>query len=302
MDNLTWIAAFVRVVEAKSFAAAADQLGMTSSGVSRAVSRLEESLGARLLFRTTRSLRLTEDGAAFYERCTQILTDLTDLAESIGDSGKRPQGRIRIEMPASLGRMFIVPNLANFQARYPDLKVQLGMSDRTADLVEDGIDCAIRVGELQDSNMIARRIGVIRMVTAAAPSYLAKHGAPKSIDDLKNHQCVNYFYARNGRAYEWQFDTPGGRIQVPIDAALMMNDVDALIASAEIGLGIVQLGSFTLDRALRAGTLVKVLEHGEAIGPPISIIYPQKRHLPARVRVFIDWVIELFEGQYPKFV
>jgi len=301
MDNLTGIAAFVRVVEAKSFAAAADQLGMTSSGVSRAVSRLEESLGARLLFRTTRSLRLTEDGAAFYERCTQILTDLTDLTESIGDSGKRPQGRIRIEMPASLGRMFIVPNLANFQARYPDLKVQLGMSDRTADLVEDGIDCAIRVGELQDSNMIARRIGVIRMVTAAAPSYLAKHGAPKSIDDLKNHQCVNYFYARNGRAYEWQFDTPGGRIQVPIDAALMMNDVDALIASAEIGLGIVQLGSFTLDRALRAGTLVKVLEHGEAIGPPISIIYPQKRHLPARVRVFIDWVIELFEGQYPKF-
>lgn len=299
MENLTGIAAFVRVVEAKSFAAAAGQLGMTASGVSRAVARLEEALGARLLFRTTRSLRLTEDGAAFYERCTQILSELSDLTDSVGDAGTRPQGRIRVDMPVSVGRILILPRLDEFLSRYPEIKLQLGMSDRTSDLVEDGIDCAIRVGELRDSSLVARRLGHIRIATAASPEYLARHGVPKSIDDLKHHQCLNYFFQRSGRPYEWQFDTPGGRIQVPIDAALMINEADGLITAAEVGLGIVQLGGFALDESIRAGRLVKVLEHGEAIGPPISIIYPQRRHLPARVRVFIDWVVQLYATLCP---
>ena len=294
MEDFAAISAFVRVVEAKSFAAAAAQLGMTPSGVSRAVSRLEESLGARLLYRSTRSLRLTDDGASFHARCKEILADLAEATEALGYAARKPTGKLRIGVPAAVGRTVIIPRLAEFEQRYPDIRLELSMCDYPYDLNEEGIDCAVRVGPLEDSSLIARKIGYLRNVIIASPDYLARHGAPQSIDDLKNHRCINYVQP-NGRPRQWQFDTPSGQVGIDIDAHMLINDAESVIQAVVSGLGITQAPHVIASCMLDFGKLELVMTDTISTGKPVWIVYPQKKHLSARVQAFIEWVREVFE-------
>ena len=294
MEDFSAISAFVRVVEAKSFAAAAVQLGMTPSGVSRAVSRLEERLGARLLFRSTRSLRLTDDGAAFHARCKEILADLTEATEALNYAHRKPTGRLRVGISLAVGRAAIIPRLHEFELRYPDIRLELSMTDHPADLNEEAIDCAVRVGQLEDSSLIARKIGYLRNVVVASPDYLAQHGAPHSIDDLKNHRCINYIMP-NGRPRQWQFDTPSGQVGVDIDAHMLINDGESVIQAVASGLGITQTPHMLASCYLDRGMLELVMTDTVSTGKPVWIVYPQKKHLSARVQAFIEWVRELFD-------
>ncbi|MGP1665458.1 MAG: LysR family transcriptional regulator, partial [Rhodanobacter sp.] len=250
MEDFSAISTFVRVVEARSFAAAASQLGMTPSGVSRAVSRLETQLGARLLFRSTRSLRLTDDGAAFHARCTEILADLAEATEALGHAKSHPVGKLRVAAHSAIGRSALIPNLAAFEERYPDIRLELAMCDYHFDLNEEGYDCAIRMGELADSNLIARKLGYFSNVLCASPGYLRKYGAPQNIEELKQHRCINYVFPSNGKPYQWQFDTPSGRVALDIDAHMLINDGESVIQAAVAGLGIIQIPHCLAARAL----------------------------------------------------
>ncbi|HEV2540619.1 MAG TPA: LysR family transcriptional regulator [Frateuria sp.] len=294
MEDFAAISAFVRVVEAKSFAAAAAQLGMTPSGVSRAVSRLEERLGARLLFRSTRALRLTDDGAVFHARCKDILADLAEATEALGYANRKPIGKLRVGLSLAVGRAALIPRLTEFEQRYPDIRLELSMSDLPTDMNGEGIDCAVRVGELEDSSLIARKIGYLRNVVCASPDYLARYGSPQTIEDLKRHRCINYVYP-NGRPRQWMFDGPGGAVAVDIDAHLLINDAESVIQAAAAGLGVTQAPHMLVACMLDLGKLELVMPEIRSTGKPVWIVYPQKKHLSARVQAFIEWVRELFE-------
>jgi LysR family transcriptional regulator for bpeEF and oprC len=295
MEDFSAISTFVRVVEAKSFAAAASQLGMTPSGVSRAVSRLETQLGARLLFRSTRSLRLTDDGASFHARCKEILADLAEATEAMGHARSHPVGKLRVAVHSAIGRSALIPNLAAFEQLYPDIRLELTMCDYHFDLNEEGYDCAIRMGELADSNLIARKLGYFNNVLCASPDYLRKYGAPQNIEELKQHRAINYVYPNTGKPYQWQFDTPGGRVALDIDAHMLINDGESVIQAAIAGLGIIQIPHCLAASALAKGQLEIVMADTISTGSPVWIVYPQKRHLSARVQAFIEWTHELFE-------
>jgi len=195
----------------------------------------------------------------------------------------------------SIGRAALIPNLAEFEARYPDIRLELSMSDRNIGLIEEGIDCAIRMGELEDSNLIARKLGYFSNVLCAAPAYLERHGTPATIDDLKQHRCINYIYPTSGRPYQWQFDTPDGRIALDIDAHLLINDGESVIQAAIAGLGIIQVPHWLAASAIGYGKLQVIMEDTICTGSPVWIVYPQKKHLSARVQAFIEWVHELFQ-------
>jgi LysR family transcriptional regulator for bpeEF and oprC len=295
MEDFSAISTFVRVVEAKSFAAAASQLGMTPSGVSRAVSRLETQLGARLLFRSTRSLRLTDDGASFHARCKEILADLAEATEAMGHARSHPVGKLRVAVHSAIGRSALIPNLAAFEQLYPDIRLELTMCDYHFDLNEEGYDCAIRMGELADSNLIARKLGYFNNVLCASPDYLRKYGAPQNIEELKQHRAINYVYPNTGKPYQWQFDTPGGRVALDIDAHMLINDGESVIQAAIAGHGIIQIPHCLAASALAKGQLEIVMADTISTGSPVWIVYPQKRHLSARVQAFIEWTHELFE-------
>lgn len=296
MEDLSAISAFVRVVEAHSFAAAARQMELSASGVSRAVSRLEASLGVRLLARTTRSLSITEEGRAFYERCRRILSDLDEATESIGEAREHPRGRLRVGAAMSVGRALVLPHLAEFHERYPDIRLEMVLGDRTLDMVEEGIDCSLRVGELADSSMVARRIGQFRTLTCASPGYLEKHGRPRTLDELGDHRCIGYVKPVQG-VIPWDFWTTDGRTSIDINPMLSLNDAESVIQAGVQGLGLIQTGYAVAATYLKYGKLVPLLEDMETTGPEMWIVYPQRRHLSSRVQVFLDWISEVFERQ-----
>lgn len=296
MEDLSAISAFVRVVEAHSFAAAARQLELSASGVSRAVSRLEASLGVRLLARTTRSLSITEEGRAFYERCRRILSDLDEATESIGAAREHPRGRLRVAAAMSVGRALVLPHLAEFHKRYPDIRLEMMLGDRRLDMVEEGIDCALRVGELADSSMVARRIGQFRSLICASPAYLEKFGRPTRLEQLSEHRCIGYIKPVHG-VIPWDFRTAEGRSSVEISPMLALNDAESVIQAGVQGLGLIQTGYAIAAIYLKHGKLVPVLEDLETSGPEMWMVYPQRRHLSSRVQVFIDWISEVFERE-----
>jgi LysR family transcriptional regulator for bpeEF and oprC len=293
MEDFSAISAFVRVVEAKGFSAAAPQLGMTPSGVSRAIARLEERLGVRLFFRSTRALRLTDDGGAFYERCKQILLDLNDATEALGESRSTPTGKLRIGVATSIGRAVLMQNLADFEKRYPDIRLDLTMCDFPYDLNEEGIDCAIRIGDLPDSNLIARKLGYLRNVLFASPEYLAQYGRPRTIADLRQHRCINYVFP-NGRPHVWQLETTAGRVEVDFEPHMLINDGESVVHAAVNGLGIIHAPHVMTSCWVERGLLEVVLPDMVCTGSPIWMVYPQKRHLSARVQAFLSWTEELF--------
>jgi LysR family transcriptional regulator for bpeEF and oprC len=294
MNKLQAMEVFVQVVDTGSFTRAAELLDLPKASVSTLVQALEASLSAKLLHRTTRAVTVTSDGAAYYERCIRILADVRDAEESLSRMRINPSGRLRVDTPTGLSSEILVPALPAFFERYPDITLELGSTDRVVDLVEEGVDCAVRGGALLDTSLIARRVGIINFVTAAAPSYLARYGMPRHPNELAQHRCVNYFSAKTGKVYDWDFNRDGERIEVPMPGVIALNDSNAYVQAGLAGLGIIQMTDYLLTRHVQDGRMVQVLPDWVSDPLPVHIVYPQNRHMSAKVRVFVEWVSELF--------
>lgn len=294
MDRFQAMQVFTRVVDANSFSRAADSLGLPRATVTNIIQSLERLLQVRLLNRSTRRLSLTDDGAAYYERCVAILADVEDTEASFRAAARAPRGRLRIDVPASLGRLLLIPRLCEFHTRYPEVELAIGMTDRPVDLVREAVDCVIRVGALPDSSLVARRIGTFLGVTCGAPAYLERYGEPRTLEDLAAHRAVNYFSSLTGRTLDWDFVVDGVVKEVKMDGVVSVNDGDAYLACALQGFGLVQAPRFMVLPHLESGALREVLPQWSPSPLPMSVIYPANRHLSPKVRAFVDWVAELF--------
>jgi len=294
MNKLQAMQLFARVVETGGLTRAADSLQLPKATATTLIQQLEASLGVKLLNRTTRKVSVTTDGAAYYPSCLAILALVRETEESLGQRHASPQGLLRVEVPTLIARLVIVPALPGFFARYPDIQLELGCSERRADLIEEGIDCAVWIGELEDSTMIARRIGLLYFGTCAAPSYLAAHGQPHHPDELTAHRCINHFSPRTGKIFEWVFAKNGVRTQTLLRGHIALDDENSYVAAAEAGLGVAQIPAFVLKEAMERGSLELLLGDWFAEPAPLNVVYPQNRHLSVKIRVFVDWVAELF--------
>lgn len=294
MDRFQAMQVFARVVDANSFSRAADNLGMPRATVTTTIQNLEALLQVRLLNRTTRRISLTPDGAAYYEHCAHILGEIEETESSFRDVAHGPKGRLRIDVPSPIGRLILIPRLCEFHDRYPEVELVIGMGDRPVDLVQEAVDCVIRGGELQDSTLVARRIGTIGFATCAAPAYLERHGEPAGIDDLANHHAVNYFSSRTGRSIDWDFVVNGVPTSVKMSSTVSVNDAEAYVACGLQGFGLIQPARFMALPYLESGALREVLPQLSPSPMPIWAAYMQNRHLSPKVRVFVDWVSELF--------
>lgn len=292
MDRLDRMHLFSRIVERRSFSAAAGDLGLARSTVTAAVKELEAALGVRLLERTTRHVAPTLDGRAFYERCVAILADVDEAENVFRDA--QPRGLLRVDAHGYLTRTFLLPRLDAFLDRYPLLDMQIGQGDRMVDLVREGVDCVIRAGELDDSGLITRRIGSISEVTCASPAYLARHAIPISPEGLDGHQVVGFISSRTRQIMPLEFMVGGEVRYIPLPARLTVNDSDTMIDLALQGYGLVQLPRYHMQRHLDEGSLVEVLPAFPPPPTPLSILYPPSRQMAPRVRVFIDWVTAVF--------
>jgi LysR family transcriptional regulator for bpeEF and oprC len=296
LNNYSDIVVFVRVVEARSFVAAAQTLGMSPSAISKAVSRLEERLGARLLNRTTRSLSLTDQGTSFYERSREALAQLDQAESEVAESRGVARGKVRVDVPVSLGRKIIVPALPRFIQQHPELIVQMSMNDRLLDLVQEGIDAAVRVGNLSDSSLIARRVGQLRGFTCASPEFIDRvGGVPQTPMDLKPEHCIAMFRLGTNQPREWLFRKSGAEYTIQPSAALSFSDPESAVAAAVSGAGFVRALDFTVEAQIAAGLLVPVLEDwNEGAWWPVSVVYPQHRQPTAKIRAFIEFCAGLF--------
>lgn len=295
MDRFQAMKVFMAVVDANSFTRAADNLRLPRATVTTTVQSLENLLKVRLLNRTTRSISLTPDGASYYERCASILAELEETEAAFRDVAQRPQGRLRIDVPATIGRLILIPKLCDFRNRYPDIELVIGMGDRPVDLVQEAVDCVIRGGDLVDSTLVARRIGSLRFLTCAAPSYLERYGEPKTLEDLQeHHKAVHYFSSRTGRNIDWDFIIDGVRTEVKVNGSVSVNDAEAYMALGLQGFGLLQASRFMALPHLESGALREVLPQWKPEPLPISVLYPHNRHLSPKVRAFADWAAELF--------
>ncbi|CAE6696598.1 HTH-type transcriptional regulator PgrR [Paraburkholderia nemoris] len=295
MDILQGMAVFKRVVDASSFSKAADSLEMPRASVSTLVQNLESHLGVRLLNRTTRSVQVTEDGALYYEYCSRILAEVSDAESALSNKRLNPRGTIRVDTSATFAANVLLPAMPDFNARYPEITVKLGLADRNVDLVQEGVDCVIRIGVLDDSNLVARPIGSVRTTICAAPAYLEQMGEPTTHDDLDRHRAVNYFSARTGRIYPFEFEVDGTRIRKTVNGIIAVNEGLVYVMSATAGLGIIQVPRFMVAKAIEAGALRELFSAYQCPSLPLSLLYPHRR-LSMCVRVFSEWIHELAQN------
>lgn len=292
MDRFEAMRVFSRVVERRSFTLAAEDTGVPRSTVTDAVKQLEARLGVRLLQRTTRHVSPTLDGEAYYRRCLTILSDIEDAEGAF--AGAKPKGLLRVDVHGKLARHFVLPGLPAFLQEFPDIQIYMSEGDRLVDLIREGIDCVLRVGDLQDSDMIARRVALLEEVTCVSPAYIARFGLPKSIDDLGGHQMVGFWSTAIGGLLPLEFTVDGAVRTVSLPSVVSVNGADTLAAAARLGLGIMQAPRYSLEEDLRQGTLVAVLADNPPTRTPVSLLYPRSRQLSPRVRVFIDWLSREF--------
>jgi LysR family transcriptional regulator, regulator for bpeEF and oprC len=292
MENLTGMLAFVRAAEARSFTAAARSLGLSPSGVSKAISRLEAGFQVRLLHRTSRSVTLTPEGAAFYERCRQIVAELEDAEQLLSAAHGTPRGRLRVTLPLSLGRLHLARLLPEFLVRYPEVTLEASATDRIVDLVEEGFDVAVRLGQPPDSRLVARQLIGGALVTCAAPAYLERFGAPEQPEDLARHNCARFVVPSTGVARDWLFKRGGKVFGVPVHGNLTFDHAECLVEAARAGTAMIQISSYVTGDAFRAALLQPVLAQFQVESPSMWAIYPQNRHLTPRVRAFVDFLVE----------
>lgn len=295
MDKFQAMRVFITVVERGSFTRAAEHMQMPRASVTLNIQQLETHLGTRLLQRTTRQVNTTADGDAYYQRCVRLLADLEETESAFSHSVLNPRGKLKLNLQGSMGKNFVIPALPEFTAKYPLIELEIGMGDRLVDLVREGIDCVLRGGELRDSSMIARRVAMLTQITCASTSYLDKHGIPETLADLERHQAVNYFSSATGRNVDFEFVVDGKIHLMAMKGILAVNDADAYAASAEAGYGLVQLPRYHVADQLTAGTMQEVLKNMRPPPMPVSLLYPHHRQLSPRVRVFVEWLIELMK-------
>lgn len=289
MDKLATLALFIRIVDRGSFSAAAADCGVSRPVATAAIKALEQRLGTRLLHRSTRHVRPTEEGATYYRRCVAILADLEDADR--GASGD-VAGLLRADVIGRLARMILLPALPDFLARHPALTVHLGEGERFVDLVREGVDCVVRAGKLPDSDMIVRSLGVMEEMTVASAAYLAQHGIPASPDDLEGHQMIGFVSSRTGQPLPLEFTCGEDVLEVSLPARLLVGGVDTYAEAARLGFGLVQVPRYSFAEDLASGTLIEVLPDFPPTPTPLSVLYPSNRQLSPRVRVFVDWLME----------
>jgi LysR family transcriptional regulator, regulator for bpeEF and oprC len=286
---------FLRVVETGSLSATARTLGVSTSAVSAALARLERKLAVRLLDRTTRRLSPTAEGAEFYARCKQITADLEEAELIVGRAGRVPSGRLRVGMPSALSAMWIVPKLPDFTRGFPSISLEVVCSDFVPSTLAEGVDVSVQVGELHASSLSVRRLASVRYVVCAAPSYLAIHGQPRTPDDLRTHTCLEYRRPRNGRIRDWRFAEKGEVREITVNGAMTFNSGEALVAAAVAGLGVIQVAEYYAWPLIDSGRLVELLGDFRTEGHDISVVFPQQKRVAPKLRVFVDFLVALFD-------
>ena len=286
---------FVRVVEAGTFTSAADSLRMPKPTVTKLVQGLENHLRIKLLNRTTRRVSVTPDGSAYFERVVRLLGDLDDIESSVTHAKERPRGRLRVDAGAAVTTYIVLPALPEFLAKYPEIAVECGVSDRPADLIGDNVDCVLRAGPLLEPSLVARHIGDLRWMTCATPAYFREHPRPTHPTDLESgHVLAGYFFPRSGRMRPLMFERDGKRIEIAPSPRVAVNDSAAHFASLRAGLGLGQLISFMVSASGATAEFVPVLADWQPAPLPVHVLYPANRHLSTKVRVFVDWIAEVF--------
>ncbi|WP_373990049.1 LysR family transcriptional regulator [Duganella sp. BuS-21] len=297
MDRLKAMQTFVRIVEANSFTKAAETLDLPRAALTATIQKLEAFLGTQLLQRTTRRLSLTPDGADYFRKCQEILQAVEDAEgryrDPHGAAGGQPRGKLRVELPGTFGRSVVVPHIAAFCRAYPEMELVVSLNEQVRDLTEEGLDCSLRVGVLQDSAMIGRSLGSMRCLTCASPEYLARHGVPQTWSDLRGHRGVLHFSGRTGRPYDWDFVVDGSVVTTEVQGAIAVSDADANVSCALQGMGLAQVARYQVRQHLASGALVEVLAATPPTAMPISLLYPQGRMSSPRLRVFAEWLAAL---------
>lgn len=295
-NMIEYLNIFIQVVEQGSFSKAADVLQIHRPTVSKAIQQIEHDLGVKLIHRTTRKLNITAEGNEFYHHARHVLAEVNDMMASFSPT-LPPRGRLRLDVPLALAHAILIPNLKYFQSLYPDIDVVLVSSDKKTDLIAEGVDCLVRLGELQNSSFISRRLGDIRMVTCAAPSYLQQHGRPETLADLGQHRAINFFSEHSRDVMEWKFIKDGNVVSLRPAGNMLVDNSDILLSCGLAGLGIIQATFDALAPHIASGALEEVLPQYPSVSKPVSVMYPDRRYLSPKVRVFIDWFSEVLTMQ-----
>ncbi|WP_315135065.1 LysR family transcriptional regulator [Achromobacter marplatensis] len=298
MDRFQEMQVFVRIAERGSFSQAAEDLQIPRATVTNLIKRMEKRLGARLLERTTRQVRLTHDGEAYYQRCVRLLADLEEADGAFLNTA--PKGLLRVNAQGTLAKYFVMPGLPGFLERYPDIVLHLGEDDRLVDMVREGVDCVLRAGALQDSSLVGRQIALMPQVTVASPAYLARFGTPATVDDLAGHRAVDYLSSATGRSIALDFMVDGRNVLVRPGSVISVTGAELYTGAALAGLGLAQVPRYRVERELAAGHLRIVLPKAPPAPMPVSVLYPQNRQVSARVRVFTQWLADVFATAFDQ--
>ena len=295
MRNLNALLVFTKVAETCSFTVAAQRLGLTSSAVSKSIARLEEELGVKLLHRSTRLVSLTDEGASFFERCRSILAEVDEAESAITQNNTTPKGVLSVQMPVALGRKLIAPKLLSFTQQYPELVLNVEMSDRLVDLQYEGMDAVVHVGPVTDTRVSVKKLCNLRLAAFASPDYLAKHGVPNTPGDLDKHHCMAYLLPRTGQHRPWLFSKNGQIFEQSVVGALNINNAESLLEAAIAGGGITMISHFIAADAWRSGQLTRILSDYVVEGPEVSVLYQARHNIPAKVKAFIDFLTNVVQ-------
>ncbi|RXZ44777.1 LysR family transcriptional regulator [Crenobacter cavernae] len=292
MDTLKALMVFMTTAENGSFSEAARKLGVSPAAISQSIARLEQELEVRLFNRTTRQLTLTEDGRRFYSQCRGPVNHLDTAINQLKESRDEPAGNLRVSLPPSFGRHYVLPLLGEFCAQYPKIKVFLGLNDQFNDLIDDGFDVGVRVGMMPDSRLAARHLTDIPLYVVASPDYWAEHGKPQKPEDLAEHDCINYQFSTSGRLFKWEFNVAGERLPLEVNGTYTLNDIGAVVDMARLGLGVAQLSGHEVMPYIRSGELEVALAGHVSRERSIYLCFPHRDHIAPRTRAFVDFVVE----------
>lgn len=292
MDRLDGMRVFTRIVELKSFSAAAREFDLPASTVTDALKRLEARLGVRLLERTTRQVNATPDGESYYRNCLAILAQIEEVEGAL--RGAKPRGRLRLDVQGDLARLVLLPELPGFLERYPGIEIDMSEGERFVDLLREGVDCVLRAGELRDSDLVARRVALLPEVTAVSPAYVARHGLPLRWDALQGHRMVGFRSSATGGVLPLEFTVQGTIRHAMLPAALSVNGAASYREAGLLGMGLIQVPRYALREQLDSGSMIAVLEETPPSPTPVSLLYPKSRQRSPRVRAFVDWAVQEF--------
>jgi DNA-binding transcriptional LysR family regulator len=287
---------FIRVAELESFTRAADTLGLPKGSVSRQIAALESALGTRLLYRTTRRVQLTQDGMVYYERCKDLLANIEELDGLFLHDPSTISGRLRVDMPVSVAKNLVIPKLPTFLQQYPGIELELSSSDRMVDVVREGFDCVVRVGQLKDSGLVARNLGRLTQINCASPDYLARFGYPENLDDLASHAVVHYALNLGTRPQGFEIQDDKSARWIKTGGTITVNSTETYQAACLAGLGIIQVPRIGVKELLKSKKLIEILPQYRAAPMPVSLLYPHRRNLSRRVHLFMEWLTDVMKG------